>query len=247
MEENTNETFDRASLFEQPETEAVPKPVFSQESGVTLSDDLKSQVELDNQIINVDEINADTIVTLMNSVDEEGHAPCAVVVTLERIHGIQEGLAIMEYPDENREYVDGCNVEQCSIDLHSFDGNLFNLYLTFDSPKSAYLRELNEILNRYRTMVDEYVTKGLTDGAPALTITIAPDDLAGRGACVMSLPVMFVRCLSDSGENASMLMQFHAENTDFVAIDISEEDETTILADILRAQEEGTGGNLFAE
>lgn len=192
-------------------------------------------------------VDPEVMMALINSTDENGHTPCAINVSLEDYSNIQEGKALADYTEDERTYIDGVDISECSADLHSFDDQLMNLVLTFESPRDAYLRELNELLNRYRIASDDLAAKESTDHAPVLTVTIVPMDLKGRGVVTMSLPTLFCRILSDNNENCSMLMQFHMDTVDFFGINMTDEEASEITADVMRQEEMSTGGQLFDE
>ena len=123
----------------------------------------------------------------------------------------------------------------------------FNLFFDFESPKSVILRVLNELLVRYRTMTEEFATNGITDKLAVITVMIAPRELNGMGMLKLTMPTLYTRVLSDSGENAAFLMQFRKEFIEFMQLDISEEEKLQMQAEAMRILEAGTGGNLFEE
>jgi hypothetical protein len=197
--------------------------------------------------VNGMDVDAELIVSLINSTDKDGYSPCLVNASLERFTNIQPEKTLSDYTEDERTYIDGVDLSNCAINIHTFDGDLVNLILTFDSPKDSYLRELNELCNRYRIAADELTAKETDDAAVSLTITIVPKDLDGRAMVTLTLPTLFCRTLSDDGENASMLLQFHMGCVDFLAINVTDEEVTEITSDIMRQEEMGTNGQLFEE
>ena len=191
-----------------------------------------------------EDITADTIMEKILERDEDGFSPSVISVTLERFNNF---TGDMNVPDEDREYIDAVNVERAAIDVSTFDGELFNLFFDFESPKSVILRELNELLVRYRTMTEEFATNGITDKLAVITVMIAPRELNGMGMLKLTMPTLYTRVLSDSGENAAFLMQFRKEFIEFMQLDISEEEKLQLQAEAMRVLEAGTGGNLFEE
>ena len=191
-----------------------------------------------------EDITADTIMKKILEKDEDGFSPSVISVTLERFNNF---TGDMNVPDEDREYIDAVNVERAAIDVSTFDGELFNLFFDFESPKSVILRELNELLVRYRTMTEEFATNGITDKLAVITVMIAPRELNGMGMLKLTMPTLYTRVLSDSGENAAFLMQFRKEFIEFMQLDISEEEKLQMQAEAMRTLEAGTGGNLFEE
>ena len=191
-----------------------------------------------------EDITADTIMEKILEKDEDGFSPSVISVTLERFNNF---TGDMNVPDEDREYIDAVNVERAASDVSTFDGELFNLFFDFESPKSVILRELNELLVRYRTMTEEFATNGITDKLAVITVMIAPRELNGMGMLKLTMPTLYTRVLSDSGENAAFLMQFRKEFIEFMQLDISEEEKLQMQAEAMRILEAGTGGNLFEE
>lgn len=191
-----------------------------------------------------EDITADTIMEKILERDEDGFSPSVISVTLERFNNF---TGDMNVPDEDREYIDAVNVERAAVDVSTFDGELFNLFFDFESPKSVILRELNELLVRYRTMTEEFATNGITDKLAVITVMIAPRELNGMGMLKLTMPTLYTRVLSDSGENAAFLMQFRKEFIEFMQLDISEEEKLQMQAEAMRTLEAGTGGNLFEE
>ncbi len=191
-----------------------------------------------------EDITADTIMEKILERDEDGFSPSVISVTLERFNNF---TGDMNVPDEDREYIDAVNVERAAIDVSTLDGELFNLFFDFESPKSVILRELNELLVRYRTMTEEFATNGITDKLAVITVMIAPRELNGMGMLKLTMPTLYTRVLSDSGENAAFLMQFRKEFIEFMQLDISEEEKLQMQAEAMRTLEAGTGGNLFEE
>lgn len=191
-----------------------------------------------------EDVTADTIMEKILERDEDGFSPSVISVTLERFNNF---TGDMNVPDEDREYIDAVNVERAAIDVSTFDGELFNLFFDFESPKSVILRELNELLVRYRTMTEEFATNGITDKLAVITVMIAPRELNGMGMLKLTMPTLYTRVLSDSGENAAFLMQFRKEFIEFMQLDISEEEKLQMQAEAMRTLEAGTGGNLFEE
>ena len=191
-----------------------------------------------------EDITADIIMEKILEKDEDGFSPSVISVTLERFNNF---TGDMNVPDEDREYIDAVNVERAAVDVSTFDGELFNLFFDFESPKSVILRELNELLVRYRTMTEEFATNGITDKLAVITVMIAPRELNGMGMLKLTMPTLYTRVLSDSGENAAFLMQFRKEFIEFMQLDISEEEKLQMQAEAMRTLEAGTGGNLFEE
>ena len=191
------------------------------------------------------EINADTILAEICTVDENGHSPSMITLSLERINKVMPGKLYLDYTDEEKEFIDSVNIGDCAVDIYSLDGTLFNAVFTFDTRTAQYLADMNDILNRYRHVTEEYAMNGVEDKGVVLSIIIAPNKFMGKGICILNMPTMYVRCLDDNGENAAMFTQFHAEDVDFLCIDMTEEEEIQLTADAMRLAADSSNGELF--
>ena len=191
------------------------------------------------------EINAETILAEISTVNEDGHSPCMITASLERINKIVPDKLYMDYTDDEKEFIDRVDINDCAIDIYTLDGLTFNAVLTFDTRESQYLKDLNDICNRYRHVTEEYAAKEVQDKGIVLSLLIAPLKFMGKGICVMNMPAMYCRCLDDNGENTSMFMQFHAGDVDFFAVEMTEEEEIQLTADAMRQVSEGTNGQIF--
>lgn len=222
-----------SDLFETKELEEIniPTPEFAYE------EEEKEDLEF----------NSEDILQLILSLDEDGHSPSFITASLERLVDVKEGMTLADVPPENREYVDQMQIEYCAVDVDTLDGELMQVILSFDTPNDAYLKELNEFMNRYKIMQHEFAASEDESTIPLMSLTFAPKDLKGFGLLQFTFPVMYVRCLNDAGTNAAMVMLFHMANMEFVKIDISDEDLAELKADVYREVESGTGGALFEE
>ncbi len=188
-------------------------------------------------------VTPDTILSGLTTLNSDGHSDAVIIATLERLHNVSDLTTIEDLSEEDREYVDEMVIEDAGVDLYSLDGQLFNLILKFDTVKDAYLKELNEICNRYRAMLEKSTDDN--DIVPMLSLTLMPESLKGYGMLNLTFPVGFFRILDDNGVNASMLIQFMAENVQFQALDIDEETKSNLTADVMRELEESGDGSLY--
>jgi len=196
----------------------------------------------------IEEFDQDTILGLINSVDKDGYCPCYMIVSLELYKDITSDMTLMDVPEENKNIVDDMQIEDCSVDLYTMDGELVNAVFTFNSDRNAYLQELKRLLDRYRLMQDDIASNpDANDRMAVFTLAFMPKALNGKGLMQISFPVSYFRTLDDAGLNVCMHMMFHMNNVQFMKIDIDEETEAEITADILREMEGGTGGALFDE
>lgn len=191
------------------------------------------------------EMTPDTILSEILSINKDGHTPCMITMSLERVKKVIPGKAFLDYTEEEKEYVDQVEINDCSVDISTLDGMLFNAVFTFDTKDAQYLKDMNEMFNRYRQVTEEYALNNEQEKGIALTVLIAPDRFMGKGILAMSFPVMGIRCLADNGENASMFMMFHQEDVDFISVEMTKEEEVQITADVMRATSEGGDGSIF--
>ena len=194
------------------------------------------------------EFDQDTILTLINSVDEDGNCPCFMLASLELYKDVTNDMMLTDVPEENKTIVDDMQIEDCSVDLYTMDGELVNAVFTFNSDRNAYLQELKRLLDRYRLMQDEIASNpDANDRIAVLSLAFLPKALNGKGLMQLSFPVSYFRTLDDAGLNVCMHTLFHMNNIQFMKVDIDEETEAEMTADILREMEGGTGGALFDE
>jgi len=236
----TNEELN--SLFEltEPETKAA-KPEATEVDFV--APQTKAPKNTNEEVL----ITPETILDALMSTDEEGYSDAVMVADLARLHNVTPETTLENIPEEDHEYVDQMSIEGATFDMYTMDGKLFNMVLHFDSERDAYMKELNELLNRYRAMQEQIAENGEEGTVAMLSLTLMPNELNGKGALFASFPVSYFRVLDDNGTNASFLLQFYEENLEFMKLDVDEETRAEITADVMREMEEGTGGSLFEE
>ncbi len=192
------------------------------------------------------EVTPDLILKYLTETDENGHSQAVIVASLERLHNVTEGKLLEDIPEDDREYVDDMVIEGAAIDIYSLDGQLYNLILKFDTVKDAYLKEINEMCNRYRDMQESMSINDVPNTELAyMSITLMPNQLQGYGALSLSFPIGYFRVLDDNGVNASMLLQFTNENVQFQALEMDSETRSELVADVMREMEEGKDGQIY--
>jgi len=195
-----------------------------------------------------DTFNQDDILYLINSVDEDGHSPCHILAELSVISNIREGMTLLDVTENDKREVDDMEINDCAVDLYTMDGELINAVFIFDSEKNAYLQDMKHMLDRYRKMQEEIANnEDISNQMPVFSIAFMPYALEGRAMFQMAFPVSYFRTLNDSGTNTCMHVIFHANNLDFISVDINSSEVANIEADVLREMENGTGGSLFEE
>lgn len=229
-----------ASLFEETEKEVSQ---FNENEDTLLAPEAPEE-----DIKNGDmEINAETILSEIMDIDDNGHSKSIIIAAIEKLHNVEEDMDLSLVSDDDHEYIDDITIEDCRIDMYTLDGIIFNLVMKFDNSKSAYLKEINEMCNRYRVMQEDMATNPNSDASivPMMSLTFMPHSMNGQGAMVLSFPIGFFRVLDDDGVNCSFFMQFWATNVSFTKIDIDEDMKSELTADVLRELEQGNNGQMF--
>lgn len=229
------------SLFENGKIEELKKPKNNKEPK-----NYDNKDEMSNILDNDDtKVTPDIILETLNKVDKDNHTDAVIIADLSRIKNVTDDMTFDNIPEENREYIDQIVVEQSKFDMYTLDNNIFNITLKFDSAKDAYMKELNELLNRYRVMQEDLIEKGKNNEAIMLMFSFIPNELKGRGVLNVAFPISYFRILDDNNVNATFLMQFYVDNLQFGEIKIDDDVKSEIIADTMREMEEGTNGSLF--
>ncbi len=192
------------------------------------------------------EINADSILREIVSANEEGHSPSVINMTLEILSNVEPGKDIFEYGEDDRELVDKADISGCLIDLYSLDGVNSSVEFIFDSPKNAFFLDMYNMFTRYRQIGEDLNAKE-KGKAVLLTINIVPEKFKGKGICLLFNPDIYVRSLTDNGENSAIYTHFNADCTRFYTIDMTEEEELELTADLMRDMEQNEETSMFSE
>ena len=266
-EENTLTEEQLNSLFEQTEEETVKEEVATDvpelsfpgedENSDVVSPNIIAPTEftgMQNEIENEEvfgsndrEFDAGDIIAGMKELDEDGHSTGIMMASLSILHGVTPDMTIDNVPEENREQVDGMQIENVKFDLYSLDGNLYNLVLTADTPQDAYLNELYQLLNRYRMLQENIAINGPDTDVPFFNFTAMPKTLNGRGAMSAVFPVAYFRVLNDNCVNTSLMMQFYESSISFAALNLSEDEKSEMIADVMREVEQNSSVSMFED
>ena len=233
---------DLNSLFEEPIPEPETKPILEPSDN---TDSFAAEPDKTEDV----EITPDSIIDALDQLNEDGYTDAVIVADLSRLHNVTKDTTLDNISEDDREYVDQIKIENAVFGMYSMDGNLFNVTLKFDTVKDAYMKDLNELLNRYRVMQEQIATSEETDTMAMFTLTLMPNKLNGLGVLNISFPVAYFRVLDDNGVNATLLMQFYVDNLEFMKLNIDEDTRAEISADVMREAEveNGSGGSLFEE
>ncbi len=233
---------DLNSLFEEPIPEPETNPILEPSDN---TDSLAAESDKTEDV----EITPDSIIEALDQLNEDGYTDSVIVADLSRLHNVTKDTTLDNISEDDREYVDQIKIENAVFGMYSMDGNLFNITLKFDTVKDAYMKDLNELLNRYRVMQEQIATSEDTDTMAMFTLTLMPNKLNGLGVLNISFPVAYFRVLDDNGVNTTLLMQFYVDNLEFMKLNIDEDTRAEISADVMRETEaENSGsGSLFEE
>lgn len=193
------------------------------------------------------EFEADDLINAMQMVDENGHSPSFIVASVDRLKNVSPDKLLDDYAGDDIDNVDQMSVENCAVNISTFDGDLVMLNLTFDTPKDAYMIELNNLLKRYQVLNETMAADDNTDEVPMFSLYVAPHMYKGMGVVRFSFPVFYTRCLNDNGMNTSVLLVFHLDQIGFEKINATEEEMAQLTADVMREMEAGDGGRIYAE
>lgn len=208
----------------------VPKPSVKEEKQVELFD-----------------FTGDDIIDLVCSTNKEGYSPAFISASIQKIHNVDENTMLEDVKEEDLEQVDDMVIENCKVDIFALNEKFINIRLEFDSVNDAYLRELNEILNRYRVMQEANLQDETSNTIPVFYLTFMPVALQGRGILKAVLPTAYFRTLNDNDINACMHFIFDIEGIEANQILLTEEEKINIEAEILREFENSANGQMFED
>lgn len=191
-------------------------------------------------------IDADHLLTDILKQNEDGHANSQILFSMERLHDIENGMSLDDVPDENREWLCDLQVENAAIDVYSMDGEISCLNLIFDNDKDVYIREINDIMNRYR-LAQEQLSEEETgkNDMIMLSVLLMPYSTDYQAFLQFAFPFWWGRVIGAAGQGNVMTLMFHNNNIEAVQIDMTEDELSTMQADVMRDMESGTGGNMF--
>lgn len=234
----TNEAMDVTGLFETDEEidmTNIPKPE-------NYIEETHKKADI-TQIKSVDDL-MDMI--MENDPDDKNHSNTFIIAMIQKLRGITPELeSLDDIPEENREYVDDIEVADCRIDVYSLDTRFVNIILTFDSVHSVYLKELNELLNRYRVIQEDVAINGKEDMAAMFSLIFMPKRMEGLAQCQMNFPIMYTRVLAENDVNCAMQLLFDINDVKFSLLNVDDDTDAELTAEAMRDAESGTGGYLF--
>lgn len=239
MEQEMSETSDISGLFESTDDEIdmanIPKPEDAEDS-------VHKRVDI-NEVKSVDDL-LDMCMEI--DPDDDKHSNIFTIAMIQKLHGVTEDVtSVDDIPEENREYVDDIEISDFKLDIFALEGSVANVLMTFDSVHSAYLKELNELLNRYRIIQEDLAVNGKDDTVAMFSLIFMPKKMNGLASVQMNFPIMYARVLAENDVNCAMQLLFDINNIKFALLDIDEDTDAEITADAMRDAESGTGGILF--
>lgn len=193
-----------------------------------------------------EEIDADRLLEDILKLDKGGHANCQILFSMERLHNVKEGMSLDDVPDEDREWLDDLQVENAAIDVYSMDGEISCLNLVFDNDKDVYIREINDMMNRYRLAQEQLQTEETAKSDMImLSVLLMPYETDYQAFLQFAFPFWWGRVVGATGQGNIMTLMFHNNNIDATQIDMTEDELNTVKADVMRDLESGEGGSMF--
>ena len=225
----TEET--KVDVEKEIEIAAVPEP------GVDNADNITFKSE---------DIDADRLLSDILKLDKDNHSNCQIMFLLERLHDIQDGMTLDDVPEEKKEWIEDMQIENAALDIFSLDGETSCLNFVFDTEKDIYIREINDIMNRYRIAQQQLQEDELgKNDLIMLSVLLMPYETEYQAFLQFAFPFWWGRVVGDTGKGNIMTLMFHNDNIDAIQIDMTEDELSTIKADVLRDINNGMGGDLF--
>lgn len=194
-----------------------------------------------------EDVDPDRILSDILKLDNDGHANCQILFSMERLHDIEEGMTLDNVPDENREWLDDLQVENAVLDIYSMDGEITCLNLIFDNDKDVFIREINDFMNKYRISQSQLMDAEVhNNDMIMLSVLLMPYETDYQAFLQFAFPFWYGRVIGVTGSGNVMTLMFHNDNIDAIQIDMTEDELNTVKADVMRDMESGTGGNMFA-
>lgn len=212
----------------------VPKPVT----------DMNENYQPQNKEDSFDE---NDILRLIQSENEDGYSPSLINVTLQKLHNVTADTNIFNMPEDDIEFVEGAEIENCKVQIYNINDNIVNIELEFDSVNDGFLKELMLLMSRYRVVQENVQTNTDEFIIPLFDLTFMPTELNGKGILKALSPIAYFRTLNDNNINCKMHFLFDLENIIVSKIELSEEEDIQINAEVLREIESSNNGQLFAE
>jgi len=256
------------ALFDIPEEESVKEPeevknedLVVNETDASNEDNEKEKApeisfgeQYDKDIkAGIESFSKDDIEVTMESIldgilktDEEGHAKSTIYMQLDRVNHVSEVESFYDIKEEDEEYVASQEVDDCSVDFWTLDGNILNVILKFDSKNSVGYTFTREILDRYRRLHTELINDD--DKMAKFSLIIVPESLGGRGVFVAYMPISYFAILDDNGQDVAFHLQFYSNNITAQEIEMTDSEKAELAAEVQPSLNYTvTNGNLFEE
>lgn len=185
----------------------------------------------------IPEITPEGIYNSILETDENGYTPCTIVAMIEEISNAENIDNIEEIKEDDREIIESQTIDFCGVDMYTLDGEILNIILTFDSPKDAYLRDLKQMLDRYKNMASRFVEEENGSELPMFSLTFMPNIYGGRGLGYFAFPISYFKTINEKNEQTSIHLLFNLENVSFEKITLSEDEISEITASLMREEE----------
>ena len=232
----------------------VPVPVSNADEQVEKQTTFVEDIH-EKKPINIEDITADDINNEIMSQNEDGYTPCTIVAMMEKLHNVSETDDFDLIADEDREIVDTRTIQYCSADMYSFDGNILNIVLKFDTPQDGYLKDLMDMYDEYKKLAVNYVDNK-DSIIPMFSVTFLPEKYEGKAGATFSFPLTCFRVLDGDDKETCAHLLFNYDNADYETYDIDDNTMAELEADVLREideinrdvnNDENTGGRKLFE
>lgn len=210
------------------------------EGSYTNMDVLPVPEEKDDGTVQMPEIKAEDIFDAIITPDENGYAASAIICAIEKLH--TDIQPTDEDPQANREIVQTINLEYCTVDVYAMNDNIWIVELTFDSENDAYLTDLRDHMNRYKTMMMELRQRAMgdpdfrTNVIPMYTITFVPYKYSGFGVASFGDPIDFYEVEKSGGKRGFHIM-FSPDSMNFEQIEMTKDQLADTQAEVQREEE----------
>lgn len=204
-------------------------------------DALPTPVQKDDGTIQMDEISASDIFDAIITPGEDGYAACAIVAAIEKLH--TDIHPTDEDPQKDREIVQTINLEYCTVSIYALTDKVWVVELAFDSKDDAYLVDLRDHLDRYRTMMMKLRQQGMKDPSfrateiPLYTLTFVPYKFGGFGVASFGDPIDYYEVNRPDGKRGFHIL-FSPDSMSFEQVEMTRDEFADTQAEVEREEEE---------
>lgn len=199
----------------------------------------------DDGTIKIGELTAEEIFKEIHYINDDGYSADSIIATTEKLYNVEEkGFENLEADD--REIVQTVAPEYCVVELYALTDNVWITSLTFDTEGDAFLTDMMDQLNRYKSMVMHERGKAMQNpeykpsAIPSYSISFIPYTLGGFGVATFSDPIDYYKTLEDDGKCGIHIL-FSNETVNFEQVSLTEDELVDVQADVIREEQEKMG------